>query len=570
MKVLLINPPLMFYSFIYSAIPLLQGQLEANNIDTNILDLNNDFINYIIQPEYLKSTKEYLDKIYKSYQFPFCKEPYGITNKQIKEQKILIEKFNNNTPLLNSIIENAYINYKDFIKNNTDLDNITNSQRITILGFTYAFLPYYPNRIFTSKGDLLELNPSYDYSYKNLMDLCSNKKRNIYIPFFEQKLKEINDENYDIIAITVPFESNFYPAFTLGRILKKNTKAKIIYGGVYISFLIDNIINHPEIFNEYADGFLMGEGEKSIVDYVKATEGKLPIENVSGLVYKKNNKIIKNKIEYIEDINIIHPPSYKGINLKNYMKPQIKLEFSKGCYWGKCCFCYTNQFKRYHILDPKKAVDIIEDLINKYGFNWFSIVDDALSISFAEKFADEIIKRGICINYNCHFRFEKTITYEFLKKMKASGLRGIFFGQESADQRILNMINKGIDIEISKKILENTHKLKIHSSVGFICNFPTETENEFLETINFINENKNNIDNIVISEFSLFKNSPLLQNKDKFQITNIREEGEFSSILYFDAPGMDKVQTEKILKENNLYINSFFSLLKIQKKYNIS
>ena len=92
MKVLLINPPLGIFNSIYTSIPLLKGQLVGNNIDTDILDFNVEFLREITSPRYLKETKKYLKKIYKNPSIlnKDVSQEYHLSEAQILHQRKII------------------------------------------------------------------------------------------------------------------------------------------------------------------------------------------------------------------------------------------------------------------------------------------------------------------------------------------------------------------------------------------------------------------------------------------------------------------------------------------------
>ena len=560
MNVLLINPPLYYPDFIYGAIPLLLGQLKGNNIQADALDLNYEFIYDVLSPVYLKKT---LGKLKKIYFFNKCcskikisnfNSKYCLSQKQINKQNQLIKKFIfNKKEYTKKIINNAQKIFKLLPKNSKEI--YKKNIKIFHIALSLAFLPYYPSilKVPTAQNtDFRELNPLYNFSYEDIINRCSNKQRNIFINYFKDKIKKINADKYDVIGITIPFNECLYPTLTLGKILKNKTNAKVILGGIQVNMIQDSFKKHPEMFDRYFDALMTGEGEKAIVDYIRYRENKFPIEKISGLIYKKNNKIIQNKIEFINDIDIIKPPCYDNINFENYSVPTIEIEFSKGCYWGKCSFCYNSFQKRYHIKNPVKAVDMIETLLHKYNYNYFSISDDALNPNFAENFADEIIKRQLKINYDCFCRFENSLTYEKLKKLKASGLNGIFFGCESASEKILKLMNKNIDLNIAERIIKDTHQLGIKSNVAFISNFPTETKADLFKTIDFIKRNEKYITNVKFNTFQLLKNSPILNFKEILKITNIKTNEEFLNYFSFEAPGISAEETLEILKKYNL------------------
>ncbi len=345
MKVLLINPPLNTFSSIYASVPVLLGQLKGNGIDANILDLNVEFLKEITSGEYLKNTKSLLEKIYENndYLNDGVNEKYHINKTQFEELNRRIEKYIVSNKKLIDFYSNAEKSFfEEYLLAKTlgkfeDKDEEKKYIKIFHTLAYFSFLPFHPEKPFTrissSTPILATKNDLYEFSYEDITDKCSNKKRNIYISIFDRKIDELNLNQYDVIGITIPFEQNTIAALTLGKLLKEKTNAKVVIGGVVPTTTIDGFVNHPDMFGKYFDHILVGDGEKSIVEYVQYIENKRLITEVSGLVYRKDNKIIKNKEQEIQNIKEIHPPSYDGVNFNDYVLDNyIALEFSKGCY----------------------------------------------------------------------------------------------------------------------------------------------------------------------------------------------------------------------------------------------
>ncbi len=541
MKVLLINPPLAFPDWIYSSIPILFGQLQYRGFDATAIDMNVEFLKDVLSRDYLLRTKIKLEEIYKESNID---EQY-----KLFLEDILFNQEDKMSLLLSST--------DDLYKKMLHPSGKQDEEFLQYL-FSFIFASNYPSEIVFSsfeKQILTERNMEEKNNYKELISRCTNREKNIYIEYFENKINEINANQYDVIAISIPFETHLYPALTLAKILKEKTNAKIVIGGVIINSTIDSYIKYSDTFDMFVDAFLIGEGEKALLEYVKYASGEIEKDEVSGIVYKdtKTNKIVKKEMARISDIKEIKSPSYDGYNFEDYKNPLISLEFSKGCYWAKCVYCYSNMQKRYYIKNPIDAVDIISKLVEKYHIRKFSIIDDSLNINFALKFADEIIRRNLDINWIAFFRFEKMLTYEVLAKLKKAGLIGIFFGLESASKRILKLMNKGIDLKIAERILKDAHELGIESDLGIMFGFPTETKQDVLDTINFLKKNEEYIAITNIFYFTLLKSSGIFSVVNKLKMKNIREFESFSDYLFYDAPCVPRKELKEMLNEAGLF-----------------
>ncbi len=548
MKVLVVHPPLAFPSSPYAALPIFLGQFRNRGIEADAIDMNVEFLKEILSVEYIKDAKKKLEKMYEE-------------NPEDKDFRETVEKYLYKTNIIDEIIQNNQDLYSDLIDKNVS----PKKKEMLSAALSFSFLPKYPSRITFYLNDIsqiiLERNPLFKYNYAEIMDKCSSRDKNIYIDFFEKKIKEINVEQYDLVAITVPFETHLYPALTLAKIIKEQTSTKVAIGGVLINGTIESYIKHDDMFDIFSDVFLLGEGERALPEYIEFLEGKRPLSEVSGAVYKEDGVVKNNGFARIACIDEIKPVSYRGICNDDYGDFFVSLEFSKGCYWGKCAYCYSNRQKRYHLVDAKKAVDVIEYIVNEYGYEKFHILDDSIPPKFAEKFADELIKRNLKIKYFFFLRFEKAFNKKLLEKMKKSGLESIFFGLESASPRLLKKMNKGIDIKIAERIIQDCHELELEVNVGVMFGYPTETEEDVVTTLEFLKKYSDCIKGKNLFYFTLLKSSGLMHNLSSVGIVKTIDYEEFSEYLIHQGPCITRKRLNVILKEHG------FAALNIYPKW---
>lgn len=495
MNCLLVTPPLLETNTIYPAMPILAGQLQEHGYNTKNLDLNIKFFRKILTKEYIKNTVKILEK---------------------ERISVNYEEMNF---LLNNI-ENAISVYK---LNQAD----ENANNIIHRTLNFIVSPYSGFKI--ERLGSFENCFSCGYTYEEIKEITNNRKKNIFINIFEDEVKAIKQSKINFIAITIPFIGALIPALTLSQIIKKETNIFVTLGGNFLSK--DDVINHSELLDLYCDCVLTGDGEESIIKLVQAVEHNETKENVSGLIYKdKNKKIFCNKPEPVTKLKNIVPASFEGIDFDDYLinNPSIYVMMSKGCYWGKCTFCsLAEKYDKYCTKTPTQAVKEIKELKERYNIKGhFLLQDDSIPPAFLSKFADEIFKENLDICYAIFARFEKAFTKELFEKLYKSGLRGIYWGLESGCQKILNEMNKGIQIEDVPDILKNSHDTGISNMAGIIVNFPTETIEDFNETIKFIETVK---DYVTISpgNFSVMKNSIIDKNCKDYGI-KILQRNEFS------------------------------------------
>lgn len=506
------------------ALPTLLAQFEKAKLDVRGIDFNAELYNEILTSKYLKDCYKNIEKQYLEFSKSSSFENFSNTQKiysQIVKNKAKIDKLIKNIPAIR----------KEFKNKDLNIDSRIPHQMMDVLKVAFApYSEYTPWKSFL-----------HSYNYQSIKDFACSKENNIFYNFLLKYGKRYNFKKYDFVGISLPLENSLYYAFTLGKYIKENApNTKVVFGGAIITRLWDDFLKYPEIFDTYCDNLLVGDGDNSLIQYANYIKKKISPEKVAGLVYRNDNsQLIFNETENV-DINEIVLPSYKRLDMSKYPKQiLLNIQFSRGCPWGQCAFCtFSYPYrKKYSILSPEKAVDMVEELVKKYNVRNFYVVDETLQFKFFIGFAEELVKRNIKISYDCRLRFSESYTLETFKLLAKSGLRSIFWGYEAESERVLKLMNKGLNPEIRYSILKNAKDAGIINKLGFIFGFPSETEDEIMQTISFIKNNYKKIfDMFGISIFSLEKNSHIIKSPENFAISQIKRKSDLGiSHSYYDA-----------------------------------
>jgi radical SAM superfamily enzyme YgiQ (UPF0313 family) len=190
---------------------------------------------------------------------------------------------------------------------------------------------------------------------------------------------------------------------------------------------------------------------------------------------------------------------------------------------GKCSFCSDNVNFQLHYQEREtaKVVDDLQELNEKYGVRHFAFSDEAISPTAISKLSDEIIKRGMAIHCSANIRFEHQFTEELCNKMNKAGFKLLYLGLESACDRILKLMNKGIKKDVAAEVCKNIHKANIWNHLYVLIGFPSETKAEAKETIDFLILNKNIIRSFNIGSFVLYKSAPMMKYPKRYEINRV-------------------------------------------------
>jgi len=138
-----------------------------------------------------------------------------------------------------------------------------------------------------------------------------------------------------------------------------------------------------------------------------------------------------------------------------------------------------------------------------------------------------------------------------------AGCRSLYYGLESANERIIKLVKKDTDIEAAKINLEQAKRVGIWSHVMCFYGFPSETEAEAEDTRNFLIENQHRIPSVEMYFFVLYKNAPVMFAKDEYKI-DVKVNPEHDLALdYYYTPESGQTTEEAMQRYEKFYQEDF-------------
>lgn len=551
MKTLFASVPQWYPVSPYLAGALLAGQLKKAGFEADTHDFNIDFFNDILTKDHitesLDKAKAFIADESQNIEDICASDDIKIKLRKTEQtrRKIISDYLKDNNSDIDYIINNIDDAVRVF--KSEDFYNpemLYKAKDIITSALDIASLPHIPSRIML---DNYIANHFFTYDFNDVDYQCTHEAVNMFLPYFENKLKNTDLSGYELICISITDLSQIVPGFTLARLLKKYTDAKIAIGGNYIFKIEGDLKKFPLFFEKYCDFLSIGDGETAIIELAEYIEGKRKIEDVHSLIYKDSDGNVKtNQKAPCLKLDEVAFPDFDSYNFSKYFSPEtvIPVQLGKGCYWSKCTFCdfYTGQ-QSFDMKSVLRAVDEVEYLSKRYNSKLFNFVDEAVPPKFYNEFAKEVKRRGLEIYYYSFARLEKAFTKEVLCNLYESGARFFMWGYESESERIMKLMNKGIDINFRKKILQDSRDAGLWNLCTFLLGFPTETSQELQSTIDVIYDH-DLVNTCTPSNFALKKNSILKDETDTVGITDFSENGE----LHISYKYLSNTQTMEEVK----------------------
>jgi radical SAM superfamily enzyme YgiQ (UPF0313 family) len=262
-----------------------------------------------------------------------------------------------------------------------------------------------------------------------------------------------------------------------------------VWGGIHASLLPEQTLENPHV-----DVVVVGEGEATLLELVKALEGGSPLNQVAGIAYRENGRYHFTGLRPFVDLNDQPPLAYDLIDIDRYRRrifgsDHVSFNSSRGCV-HRCAFCYDSVVhkRKWRAMQPGAVVDRLKRIIRDYGIRGFNFTDDNLFVNMkhAYRLMEEIVRADLNIRIGkLHIRINaiRRMDEDFLKLLVRAGVERLTIGVESGSQRILDLIRKDLTVE---QVVEASRKLIPYPIVPlylFMMGLPTETPEEVGQSI---------------------------------------------------------------------------------------
>ncbi len=339
----------------------------------------------------------------------------------------------------------------------------------------------------------------------------------IYKSYDEIK-RIIAEYNPDVVGISC-FTVYRGSSYKLARLAKEvNPGVKVVMGGPHATYMWEQIMRNLP----FVDMIVLGEGDVTIVELVRALDKNLPLDDVKGIVFRKGSDVVKTDARpLIDNLDEVPFPSYRDINLDYYAvaKPpeyyskqkKASIVSSRGCVFS-CNFCSTTVFwsRRWRPRSPANVVDEMEKLYKEQSVKFFTFVDDIFTTNPQRviEICKEIMRRNMKIKWYAETRVD-CIPKEMLEWMKKAGCFLIQLGVESGSDTILKNINKKITGEQVVNAIKTIRDVGMRAETLLMVGNPGETKETVDETRKVLLAGRP--DEIVVSVTRVFPSTQLCE-----------------------------------------------------------
>ena len=418
--------------------------------------------------------------------------------------------------------------------------------------------------IHQARFDAPPLNLTYIASYLVDLDveveILDAKVKNLS---YKQIRKKIEKYNPDIVGISVFLSLTINICYDIAKIVKLiNPHCTVVFGGRHPTAIPDETLNVDEV-----DIVVRGEGELTFRELII----KGSPENVEGVSYKSNGKIIHNlDRELIKDFDKIRSPARFLTKSNKYKMFTLRFETvqtSRGCPHS-CKFCYTPIFNK-GLWRPRSVENIISELkmiSHDRKITDIFFIDDNFTANTKriEKLCERIIeskknKEIKDLKFIAQTRVDSVVkSPQMVERMAKAGFFAVFIGIESANDEILKDIRKGFTFKKVLKAVKILHERNLIIIGNMIIGIDLNaTEKDLKKEINFMQ--KIDLDVLNFTTLIPFPGTPILKELEEKNLVITKDWSKYTflnSVIKTYQLSPKKLQELKFnsFKKNN-YLN---------------
>jgi radical SAM superfamily enzyme YgiQ (UPF0313 family) len=371
-----------------------------------------------------------------------------------------------------------------------------------------------------------------------VLDLCFSERpeRDIAeaVNDFWPTVVGVSIRNIDTVA---HYKTLFYPPLIKKEViepLKRVFRGPVVIGGTAVGINGAELLDYLDL--EYA---IRGDGETAMTGFVDRFHRGLPLENLEGLIIRRNRKIVRdNPPHRVKNLDALpQPRQYKYLDLDSYrrFKAPIQVQSKRGCAL-ECSYCTYNiiEGKHYRFRDPGKIADEIETIVKETGIDHFEFSDSTFNIptGHAKAVLRAINAKNLDLNLQIMGLNPGGVDEELVQLMKEANFKEVQVGAESGSDAMLESLGKNFRKKDIIRTGELLHKAGIPVMWYLMTGAPGESRDTLAETFDTMEQAARKWDLVVIvNAIRVFKNSPLARRMLK-EHPRCTSDNFFSPVFY--------------------------------------
>lgn len=364
---------------------------------------------------------------------------------------------------------------------------------------------------------------------------------------FHPEVVGISVRNIDSVIAQNPSWQLGEAAGLIARI-RKSGHQLIVLGGPAISVLESRAL---EILD--ADFAIIGEGESSFPELLRAIENRTGFSGIAGLSRREEGRILTNPPEPRAEFGASGMEQWTRWKDYNRSGGPFAIHTKRGCAMS-CIYCNypSMEGRAYRCRDAAGIVDEIERVKKAVNPRTFEFTDTTFNLptAHASAICEEILRRNLRVNLSAVGVNPLGMDRELLDLMKRAGFVSMIVSADAGNNTMLRNLRKGFTLDDVKRAAGLIRASGIHNTWFFLLGGPGETEGTVRETLAFAEEHLNyrRCLTIVMTGIRILPGTPLAESLR--ESGSILPDADLSAPAFYFSPGLSERRVLDLISES--------------------
>jgi anaerobic magnesium-protoporphyrin IX monomethyl ester cyclase len=303
-----------------------------------------------------------------------------------------------------------------------------------------------------------------------------------------------------VVGISVIF-THEWPAVVrlIDAIKDRHPDIPVVVGGEHAAAMPEFCLRTSR-----ADLLVLGEGEETVVELVRALDAGRPVNGIEGVAFRTEDEVVVNpRRQRALAIDEIAWPAWHYFDLDTYHEHRwmggmysstksVPILATRGCPY-QCTYCSApNMWEpRWIPRDPAAVADEIQHYVEHDGARNFPFQDLTAIIrrEWIIDFCRELLARGLTITWQMPTGTRsEAIDEEVADLLRQTGMISMAYAPESGSEETRQLVKKRMKTDRLFESMRAAVKSELNVSVFLVIGFPHDTEDHLLQNFPFLDE----------------------------------------------------------------------------------
>ena len=256
----------------------------------------------------------------------------------------------------------------------------------------------------------------------------------------------------------------------------------VVVGGVHATALPAQTLREFPVF----DAAIFGEGERTLVEVVRAREAGVPPAKIAGLAWRREGAVVQEPARPWLSAQELEQLPFPAWDLFPRARTYPVLT-ARGCPFG-CIFCARPYGRIARIRSAESVLKEFAWLLDSVQPGYIKVYDETFGI---DRERTRALLDGLCamdvprrVRWWAHTRVSLA-DESLLEHMARAGCDHVGFGIESGNPEILRGISKDVDLEKAARLVAAAKRAGMATEGFYIIGLPHETRATAWDTIRY-------------------------------------------------------------------------------------